>query len=151
MENLELEPDYHYVLFTLTFKPIITCALKFRRINNLHKIFNRILNQDAKLLFTIEYHKRKDGSPNRFSPHVHGIYKTKKIHGWQINELEHYFKQNWGREQFILQENIDEIDDYDAYIRKDLVVNNQAVPSVIHGRAFDLSKKLIVKDYDDDF
>lgn len=126
------------ILFTLTFKQNCTLAVKWRRINNLQKIFQRELNTKATILLYIEYHKRKNGSPNYFAPHVHGVIKTDKhLSTYKIDCLESYFK-TWGRSQWILQENPEEVKDWTEYIAKEYEENTLHNPTASHRRAFSI-------------
>lgn len=127
---------HNYVLFTLTFKPIITCQLKFKRINSLEKIFKRLFNLDHEVIYSIEYHKKKDcKTPNVFMPHVHGIFKCKKITEHMIIDLERQFEA-WGRTQFILQEDQEEIKAYKDYLYKDVELNNLTYTPFKHFKYF---------------
>lgn len=115
-------------LFTITFDNFKSYKTKCKLINDLPLLFQRILNLDGELFYTIEYHKKSDKvSNNYFRPHVHGIlYSRCKASRANLNNLTSVLKDKYGRIlQFALQEDLDEVRGWKEYCLKDVEINEK--------------------------
>jgi len=144
MEKIKIEEGFEYYCFTLTFAHA-KAALKFKRINRLPSIIQRILNIETEVFYSIEYHKKADRKSNNYTrPHIHGILKASRLSTAQHFDVETYFKFNWGITQFAIQEDLEEVTGWLQYISKDIEENDNHFNGLMkHGRSF---KTSIVKD-----
>lgn len=115
-------------LFTITFDNFKSFKTKTKLINNLYTFFNKHIDINGELLYTVEYHKKSDKKTNNyFRPHVHGIlYSVNHIKKSQVICLVDDIKRTYGRiVQFALQEDLDEVNGWRIYMMKDVADNEQ--------------------------
>jgi len=120
----------------------MTVVKKFKLIEHLPQHFiaaigplsecNRL---KAQLFYTIEYHKKKYGDKgnNVTRPHVHGVLTTNKVFGQGLHQsIVDYFNRKFGRTEFYLQEDKEEVEGWKEYCGKDVNINNEMY-DVQHG------------------
>jgi len=111
-------------LFTITFQSHYTISDKLKLIEHFKNIF---LNHQiyGELEYSIEYHKKKNKSNNLFAPHLHGILTMpKQLPKYKFLTITDYIKRRYGRSQFFLQQDEEEVLGYREYMFKDVQQNN---------------------------
>jgi len=111
--------NYNYP-FTITFKGSYSAKQKWVLINNLKNFFRH-----GNVFYTIEYHKKSDKkTPNYLSPHIHGLYMMKRqISQVSYNNICNNLKEIYGRSQFTLQQDEEEVFGWLNYCMKEVVSN----------------------------
>lgn len=117
---------YSYI-FTITFKGAYIYKQKWKKCIKLYEYLNRYLDVDGELAYSIEYHKRKlDGKDNFTAPHLHGVLTTmKRIVPGKLEFLTDQLKKDYGRTQFFIQEDKEELQGWKDYVMKDVVKNEE--------------------------
>lgn len=156
--------QYNYI-FTVTFSSR-DVTTKYKKIDKLYKLFTKSLYNcntmrrhiiedkpfSINLLQVVEYHKKarykslviKDIDELRISnsvtsPHIHGVIRSSlKIPNYIIDNIRDSLKSQYGRSEFYLEQDPDNILDKINYTLKHLLWNNQLYPTYQHRKDVDL-------------
>lgn len=143
-------------VFTFTFKSM-TCREKFKLIDDFQDAMKRLVDSSsrslkkthkANLYYAVEYHRRAKHKhtvatsakhlktlQNVTAPHVHGRLVCRKLPRDIEDNILRYFRDNWGRSQFSIQEDLEEIQGWDEYCQKEVAANDENYPGYNHFRA----------------
>lgn len=127
-------------VFTITMANTISYKKKMNKISKLERFF-KMFKYASKGFYTIEYHKKKDKiSSNYFRPHIHGILYTDKMveinRKYVVGKLEDFY----GRTQFELQEDPEQIETWIEYIQKEVEENDINCMPIKHKIPFEIVK-----------
>lgn len=123
-------------LFTLTFKSNYKCAKKYELIRRIPEVFETVMtewmssfrNCKPILIYTVEYHTLKygqmKGRNDVTSPHVHGLMIHENLSESASAMILARLKAVYGRSQFFIKENEDEVVGWYNYCVKQVIEND---------------------------